>query len=194
MTIYFTSDTHFGHARINDLCERGFADVDAMNQGILDSFSHLKDDDILYHLGDVAMGGWKDTLPLMGQIRGYKVLLPGNHDVIHPMDRRSTRADVLEAFNSVFDEIIFGTLHFGGVALNHFPYFGDSQDEDRYDEWRPVAEDETVLLHGHVHTAWKFRNVHRSLFMVNVGWDIWRGPLTLGTVLTDPDRPPAPRL
>ena len=183
MTVYFTSDTHFGHERINTLCGRGFESTDAMNQGILDSFAHLKEDDILYHLGDVAMGGWKDTLPLMGQIKGWKILLPGNHDPIHPMDRRSSRPDVVEAFTNVFDKIIFGT-HFidERTALNHFPYFGDSHDEDRYNDHRPMWVGESLLLHGHVHNAWTWRSVNPNLTMINVGWDVWRGPVTLNTL------------
>jgi len=53
------------------------------------------------------------------------------------------------------------------VLLHHFPYDGDSHDEDRYVQWRPVDEGDW-LLHGHVHTNWR-----QNGRMINVGIDAW---------------------
>ncbi|MGN6695931.1 MAG: hypothetical protein ACTHN0_17270, partial [Aquihabitans sp.] len=49
----------------------------------------------------------------------------------------------------------------------HFPYQGDSHDEDRFVPYRPVDHG-GWLLHGHVHERWKVDG--RQL---NVGTDVW---------------------
>jgi calcineurin-like phosphoesterase family protein len=82
--VYFTSDTHFGHANILQLTGRPFADVNEMDAALYAGWEHLKPGDTLYHLGDVT---WDHTLFgikfCLGRLwrRGVKVfLVPGNHD------------------------------------------------------------------------------------------------------------------
>lgn len=33
--IYYTADTHFGHANVVKMCERPYPDVDAMNEAMI---------------------------------------------------------------------------------------------------------------------------------------------------------------
>lgn len=33
--IYYTADTHFGHANVVEMCERPYPDVDAMNEAMV---------------------------------------------------------------------------------------------------------------------------------------------------------------
>ena len=33
--IYYTADTHFGHANVVEMCERPYPDVDAMNEAMI---------------------------------------------------------------------------------------------------------------------------------------------------------------
>ena len=60
-------------------------------------------------------------------------------------------------------ELADGTV----VDVDHFPYEGDSRDEDRYGDWRP-KDNGRVLLHGHVHSSWRTNGR-----MINVGVDVW---------------------
>lgn len=54
---FFTSDTHFGHANIINLCKRPFRDVNHMNDMLVENWnSVITDDDIVFHLGDFALG------------------------------------------------------------------------------------------------------------------------------------------
>ena len=53
------------------------------------------------------------------------------------------------------------------MLAGHFPYEGDSHDEDRFTRWRPV-DDGAWLLHGHVHTSWQVNGRQ-----INVGVDVW---------------------
>ena len=55
---FFTSDTHFGHANIINLCNRPFKDVNHMNDMLVENWnSVVSDDDTVFHLGDFALGG-----------------------------------------------------------------------------------------------------------------------------------------
>lgn len=55
---FFTSDTHFGHANIINLCNRPFKDVNHMNNMLVENWnSVVSDDDTVFHLGDFALGG-----------------------------------------------------------------------------------------------------------------------------------------
>lgn len=82
MKTYFTADTHFGHARIIELCDRPFADVDEMNAALIDGInSTVSEKDRLVILGDICMGKLDQSLELLGEIRAREiVLVPGNHD------------------------------------------------------------------------------------------------------------------
>ena len=55
--IFFTADTHWGHRNIIRYCQRPFADVEEMNEALITNWnSTVGKDDIVFHLGDFAMG------------------------------------------------------------------------------------------------------------------------------------------
>ena len=35
--IYFTADTHFGHANIVKMCERTYPDIESMNEAMIEA-------------------------------------------------------------------------------------------------------------------------------------------------------------
>lgn len=37
--IYFTADTHFGHANIVKMCERSYPDVESMNEAMIEAWN-----------------------------------------------------------------------------------------------------------------------------------------------------------
>ena len=80
--IYFTSDTHFGHASILNFCKRPFKDVDEMNEELIKRWNEvISKEDTVFHLGDFAFGGveiWNKTLP---RLNGHIVLILGNHKI-----------------------------------------------------------------------------------------------------------------
>ena len=181
MTRFFTADLHLGHRNIIDYCDRPFADVDEMNAALIDRWNEtVGDDDEVIVLGDFAMGRIGETLPLVGLLRGRKVLLAGNHDrcwfghrtgAIIPGDSGFIEANTARYLDAGFDEVWQDTveLEVAGkrVLTCHFPYRGDSHDQDRYVAHRPVDKG-AWLLHGHVHERWQVRDR-----MVNVGVDVW---------------------
>lgn len=52
-----------------------------MNEYIIKKLnSAVKEDDIVYHLGDVGFGTTEMLKELIGRLNGKKILLRGNHD------------------------------------------------------------------------------------------------------------------
>ena len=57
MTIYFTADTHLGHANIIKYCKRPFSSTREMDEIIYCNWAAVvRPQDCVYHLGDVAWG------------------------------------------------------------------------------------------------------------------------------------------
>lgn len=83
--IFFISDTHFGHSNILTFKKddgshlREFDDVHHMNETMIHNWNTVvQTGDKVYHLGDVVFG--KEFIPLLGFLKGQKVLIKGNHD------------------------------------------------------------------------------------------------------------------
>lgn len=82
--IFVISDTHFGHVNILKFLNedgshvRDFISVEEMNERMVENWNEtVKDDDIVYHLGDVYFGQGHTVLH---RLRGRKRLILGNHD------------------------------------------------------------------------------------------------------------------
>lgn len=82
--MFFTSDSHFNHARILDYCgesRSGIGTVDQMNQLLIERWNaKVCPTDLVYHLGDFAFGKVTDWIDLLLQLNGRIHLIPGNHD------------------------------------------------------------------------------------------------------------------
>ena len=172
MTTWFTSDLHFGHRNIIEYCGRPFGDVEEMNHALVARWNALvQANDLVWVLGDVALGRIADTLPLVGRLHGTKHLVTGNHDRCWAPGNARAQEWEQRYLDAGFAEIHHGNVRLGlgphEVVACHFPYQGDSQDHDRHPEARPVDTGEW-LLHGQVHERWRQRGR-----MINVGADAW---------------------
>lgn len=134
-----------------------------MNNALIGNINESVDaDDTLYLLGDVAMGEIHKSLEMFRWINCRNLMLvSGNHDRCwkhwpHKNDYQRLRWRVAyeEVGFTILPEQTDVTLSNGQiVTLCHFPYEGDSHDEDRYREYRPMYTGyDTPLLHGHIHT------------------------------------------
>lgn len=153
MTIWFTSDTHFGHANIIGYCGRPFADVEEMNRTMIERWNaRVGAEDIVYHLGDFAFGPATMVTEFLSRLRGRIHLVRGNHD-------RSTRRMEQLGFNSAQE---FVSLDLDGqlLLLTHKPVRMKMSVVMDY----PPFE---LNLHGHVHEKWA-RHDER----INVGVDV----------------------
>ncbi len=172
MARFWTADLHFGHGNIIRYSHRPFADVAEMDRGLVARWNAMVGpDDEVWVLGDVAMGTIADSLAHVGELRGRKVLVAGNHDRCWHGHGERAKPWVDRYLEAGFSQVLQGsvTTEVAGtpVLVCHFPYEGDSHDEDRFTEHRP-ADEGAWLLHGHVHERWQ---VHGR--QINVGVDVW---------------------
>jgi calcineurin-like phosphoesterase family protein len=187
MKYWFTSDTHFGHARIIELCGRPFRDVQHMNETLVENWNAVvAPDDHVFHLGDVALGDIEDSLSNISRLNGVKHLVTGNHDRNFRGAKRSRGLEPDE-WESRYRDAGFATVSHGvqfygqllGYAggrpfmLSHFPYDGDSHGEERYREFR-LVDDGLPLVHGHTHSSGDPVSFSRAgTLQIHVGVDAW---------------------
>ncbi len=183
MTTYFTSDHHFGHANIITYAGRPFMNTQDMNETMVAKWNDtVTDDDVVYHLGDFAMGSINETLKFVEKLNGTKHLIMGNHDRCFPYHRRAKPPMVAKwlqrykdaGFETVTEAGMF-TLPSGQmVLLSHFPYVGDSHDGDRFDAAR-LGDHGVPLLHGHTHKSdQRISRSPKGTLQVHVGVDAWK--------------------
>lgn len=154
MGIFFSSDNHFGHARVIEYCKRPFKDVHEMNREMILRWNdRVKPTDVVYHLGDFHMGPRVEIAGFRRRLNGRVILIRGNHD-------RSATAMSEAGFNEVYDTL---RLDLGGVSLflRHVPLGPD--------ETSPQTD---YALHGHVHEKWAEKRHPGLPFMLNVGVDV----------------------
>jgi calcineurin-like phosphoesterase family protein len=175
MTLYFTSDLHFGHRLVAK--HRGYEDdVPGHDAEIIEAWKkHVQPDDIVWVLGDVSVSNPKGALITLADLPGRKRLVAGNHDPVHPMHRDAPKWAAKYA--AVFEYVApFARIKVCGVEalLSHFPYERDRNEETRYPQWR-LPDLGLPLLHGHTHSIEKTWPGTKE---VHVGWDAWRRPVT----------------
>lgn len=118
MKIWFTSDTHFNHTNIIKYANRPFHSVEEMNDVIINNWNSLvKEDDIVYHLGDFCFGDpWKYLDALYGNI---KIIL-GSHDSHwYAEDYNDGRVSMLGRMH-VMDTLYRKDGHAISLTLNHY--------------------------------------------------------------------------
>lgn len=157
--IWFTSDTHFGHANAIRFNDRPWESVEAMNQGLIDAINaRVAPADTLYHLGDFSFRiGLEAARELRGRIRCRNIhWVPGNHD------KDWTRPEAAGVF-VVEPPIATLKLDSGQkVVLCHYPIM----------DW-PGLRHGAIHLHGHIHAPRAYNEWNRSMGMLryDVGVD-----------------------
>lgn len=114
--VFFTADTHFGHANIIKYCHRPFATVEEMDDALVRNWNAVVSPDAtVFHLGDFALDSKERWKELFERLNGKeKYLIIGNHD----KGRISDGYD--PGFTEIFDRIcidVDGQM----VLLNHTP-------------------------------------------------------------------------
>lgn len=81
MKTWIISDTHFNHKNIIKYCNRPFNSVGEMNESMIRLWNNtVSKDDIVWHLGDFAMGTQEEIRTLVQRLNGRIYLITGNHD------------------------------------------------------------------------------------------------------------------
>ena len=151
--LWFTSDTHYNHANIcssttkwkDPVTIREFKTLEHMNSHLAGNINEVvKQDDILFHLGDWSFGGFESIEQFRNQIVCQNIhIITGNHD--HHIE--NNRGDCHNLFSSVNKYVELNVkwpvgpeMHEANFVLMHFPIAS----------WNNMARG-AIHLHGHVH-------------------------------------------
>lgn len=124
---FFTADTHMGHGRIIQYCNRPFPSAEAMNEAILERFnSILHQGDVLYHLGDVSWSNFDIQTRLLKRLITKEVhLILGNHDNKDPGEYLKMGFRSVQTYKKIRMDIVKGSPQQEGsslpVVLFHYP-------------------------------------------------------------------------
>jgi len=79
--MFFTADSHFGHANIIKYCNRPFNSVDEMDETMVRRWnSVVEPSDVVYHLGDFALCKNGYAKNILNCLNGKIYLCRGSHD------------------------------------------------------------------------------------------------------------------
>ena len=143
--LFFTSDTHFWHENILKFCNRPFSSIEEMNDTIINNWnSVVKENDIVFHLGDFCFCGSDKFKELIETLNGRIYLILGNHDWKTIKQWHATK------FEGVYQQM---SIKIDGrkIYLNHFPFLCYAGTYYR-------LEDAVWQLFGHVHSSDKNKN------------------------------------
>jgi calcineurin-like phosphoesterase family protein len=151
MTVFFTSDTHFGHGGALGLYRRPFASVKAMNEALVERWNAtVGPDDETWHLGDFAIRQPAErAAEWLARLNGRKHLVAGNNDP--PETTGQPFWASVEPYAEITVDGVF-------LVLCHYPFRS----------WRRMLKG-SFDLHGHCHG----RLAAPLPRQVDVGVDIW---------------------
>lgn len=79
--VFFTSDTHYDHAKVIEYSKRPFSGVEEMNEAMVENWNAVvRPGDVVYHLGDFSLGLPERASWYASRLCGQKYLVFGNHD------------------------------------------------------------------------------------------------------------------
>jgi calcineurin-like phosphoesterase family protein len=111
---FLTSDLHFGHSKIIELCSRPFSNVKEMTEGLISNYNEVVgNSDIVFNLGDMFFSHSSDfMIEVLSRLNGKMVLIMGNHDSWKRMENM-VKLGYIESIHS--------DLYMNGMYLNHYP-------------------------------------------------------------------------
>ncbi len=133
MAVFFTSDTHFGHAAMLKLSQRPFASVDEMDAALVAAWNAMvAPGDTVYHLGDFCFRNPRSAADYLAELNGEVHLVFGNHDGATLQRHTGSFASI-----RTISEIVIGGKT---IVLCHYPM------REWHGCWRGAWH-----LFGHVH-------------------------------------------
>lgn len=161
--IFVSSDYHFNHDREFIWKARGFNSVDEMNEAIITNHnSIITDEDDIYILGDICLGGGVPGITaknqaLIERLNGRIHIILGNHDT-------PARQEMYMMCKNVVDVKYADMIHYRGYHfyLSHFPTITSNLEKETLKQC-------TICLFGHTHQN---NNFYMDMpFMYHVGVD-----------------------
>lgn len=172
---YYIADTHFGHNRIIELCNRPFKDVEEMNKQLIKNWNDtVTDDDVVYILGDFALtiSSKEEVCTILSELKGKKHLIIGNHDEtwLSKMDK----SDLEKYFETTPMYMTIIKNDSEKIGLCHYP----------------ILSFPGIIIHGHIHNnknqqdGWDFIKDSPNILNASVEVNNYR-PVTLNELIAN---------
>lgn len=165
--IWFSSDLHFLHPKIIDICNRPTT-IEEHDEWLLDRInSKVKKNDTFYMLGDVSLGSKEKTEKILDKMNGNKILILGNHDKNIEHSTRFKEIKQMKNFNfhseshknihiilchyplATWDRIMYGSYHLFGHCHGRMNGIGNSFDIGvDCNDWYPLSLREVLIKLG----------------------------------------------
>lgn len=159
MSIYFTSDLHFGHEREFLYKPRGFDNVWDMNDTIIENWNKtISMDDDVYVLGDLMLGNTDASIKLLKSLKGNIHIILGNHD-------SDARIKLYNECHNVVEIVYATVLKYRKYTfyLSHYPTL--TANLEGFNSLHQCV----INLYGHTHQKTNFFN--DIPYMYHVGMD-----------------------
>jgi len=133
--IYYISDIHFDDQKIFDKCSRPFKDLEEYKTEIIKRWNNkVKQEDVVYVLGDIAEDNTPEALETFKLLNGTKHFIIGNHD--------------LNLLETIKDSGIFASIDFMSLIIDqerkvcicHYPVM----------DWMEFNRN-GIHVYGHIH-------------------------------------------
>ena len=158
--IFYTADTHFGHANIIRFCDRPFSSVEEMDRIMIENWNNrMQAEDTVFIVGDFAYRSSRSVVQILKQLNGHKHLITGNHD--HSWLQNENVEKLFESISHM--DIINDSGH--RVILCHYPLMTWSGEKKG-----------AYMVYGHIHnhtedlSFWSF--IANNDHLLNAGVDI----------------------
>lgn len=177
MTIWISSDHHFGHTNIIEFCNRPWETAKEMNESLIKNWNEkIGPEDEVYILGDMMMGNsayWESTL---NKLKGKLHLIVGNHDrkfikqsyvqerMIWIKDYYELRVEDKDGHNKKSQLIIlshYAMLAWNGSYRNSFMLYGHSH--TRLDHMNTNVRRLDVGVDGHNYYPWSYQEIKEHM-------------------------------
>ena len=133
--IYYISDLHFKDQFIFEVCSRPFIDLKEMEEQIVKRWNDkVKDEDVVYILGDISKEDDSSSLGIFKELKGHKHLIVGNHD--HLILEDIKKENIFESIKYI--DLIDDNNRL--VCICHYPLM----------DW-PEMSRGAYLIYGHIH-------------------------------------------
>ena len=164
--IYLTSDTHFSHKPEFLWGPRGFSSAKEMNEIIVEKWNSIvKSDDIIYHLGDMALTDTVDAITYIKKLNGFIWWIRGNHDSRSKVEEITKECKNISLISN--PEASWATMFKYNnkitCYLSHYPTLTANYDEKHFNQ-------HVIALHGHTHQQANFLYPNNP-FCYHVGMD-----------------------
>ena len=152
MSVFFTSDTHFGAERTLKLSRRPFENTDEMDKVLIENWNKkVGVDDFVYHLGDFG------TKTIISKLNGKVIIILGNYEEQEKQDN----------FDGNFEKYKEYLISLGFYDVIEKNIVIDINNEKVFLTHKPLDCKKNMFnLFGHIHAQQKVKK-----FGIDVGTD-----------------------